>query len=32
VSATSYTYKFDMSTDNGKAWANMMEGKATKVK
>jgi hypothetical protein len=32
VSATSYTYKFDMSTDNGKTWANMMEGKATKAK
>jgi hypothetical protein len=32
VSATSYTYKLDMSTDNGKTWANMFEGKATKVK
>jgi hypothetical protein len=32
VSATSYTFKFDMSTDNGKTWANMMEGKSTKVK
>ena len=32
VSPTSYTFKFDMSTDNGKTWANMMEGKATKVK
>jgi hypothetical protein len=32
VSPTSYTYKLDMSTDNGKTWANMFEGKATKVK
>lgn len=32
VSATSYTYKLDLSSDNGKTWANMMEGKATKVK
>jgi hypothetical protein len=32
VSATSYTYKLDTSTDNGKTWANMFEGKATKVK
>ena len=32
VSPTSYTYKFDISTDDGKTWANMMEGKATKVK
>jgi hypothetical protein len=32
VSPTSYTYKFDTSTDKGKTWANMMEGKATKVK
>ena len=32
VSAISYTYKLDMSTDNGKTWANMFEGKATKVK
>jgi len=32
VSATSYTYKLDMSSDNGKTWANMFEGKATKVK
>lgn len=32
VSATSYTFKFDMSTDDGKTWANMMEGKSTKVK
>jgi hypothetical protein len=32
VSATSYTYKLDTSTDNGKTWANMLEGKATKVK
>jgi hypothetical protein len=32
VSPTSYTFKFDMSTDNGKTWANMMEGKSTKVK
>ena len=32
VSATSYTYKLDLSSDMGKTWANMMEGKATKVK
>jgi hypothetical protein len=32
VSPTSYTYRFDMSTDNGKTWANMLEGKATKAK
>jgi hypothetical protein len=32
VSPTSYTYKFDASMDDGKTWANMMEGKATKVK
>jgi hypothetical protein len=32
VSPTSYTYKFDSSMDDGKTWANMMEGKATKVK
>jgi uncharacterized protein DUF1579 len=32
VSATSYTYKLDYSSDNGKTWANMFEGKATKVK
>ena len=32
ASATSYTYKLDTSTDNGKTWANLMEGKATKVK
>jgi uncharacterized protein DUF1579 len=32
LSATSYTYKLDMSTDNGKTWANMFEGKATKAK
>jgi hypothetical protein len=32
VSATSYTFKFDTSTDNGKTWTNMMEGKSTKVK
>jgi len=31
VSPTSYTYSYDMSTDGG-AWANVMEGKATKVK
>lgn len=31
VSATSYTYSYDTSTDGG-AWTNMMEGKATKVK
>jgi hypothetical protein len=32
VSPTSYTYKFDMSTDDGKTWSNMMTGTATKVK
>ncbi len=32
VSPTSYTYKLDTSSDNGKTWANMFEGKATKVK
>lgn len=32
VSPTSYKYKLDMSSDNGKTWADMMEGKATKVK
>ena len=32
VSATSYTYKYDMSTDNGKTWEHIMDGKATKVK
>ncbi len=32
VSPTAYTFKFDMSTDNGKTWANVMEGKATKIK
>ena len=32
VSPTSYTYKFDMSTDNGKTWEHIMEGKATKAK
>jgi len=31
VSATEYTFKYDMSTDGG-SWQNMMEGKATKVK
>ena len=31
VSPTSYTYKFDTSSD-GKTWTNIMEGKATKVK
>jgi hypothetical protein len=32
VSPTSYTYRFDMSLDDGKTWTNAMEGKATKVK
>lgn len=32
VLPTSYTYKFDTSTDNGATWSNVMEGKATKVK
>ena len=31
LSATSYTFKFDMSED-GKTWNNIMEGKATKTK
>jgi hypothetical protein len=31
VSATEYTYKYDISSDGG-AWTNVMEGKATKVK
>ena len=31
VSATSYTYSFDTSTD-GKTWTNVMQGKATKTK
>jgi len=31
VSAASYTYSYDTS-DDGKSWNNMMEGKATKVK
>ena len=32
VSPTSYTFKLDTSSDNGKTWANMFEGKSTKVK
>ena len=31
VSATSYTYSYDMSVDGGE-WTNIMEGKATKQK
>lgn len=31
VSATSYTYSYDTSTDGGE-WTNIMEGKASKVK
>ncbi len=31
VSPTSYTYKFDVSSDGG-GWTNIMEGKATKMK
>jgi len=31
VSATSYTYSYDMSVDGGE-WTNIMEGKATKEK
>lgn len=30
VSPTVYNYKFDMSTDGGSTWTNVMEGKATK--
>ncbi len=32
VSPASYTFKFDLSTDNGKTWSNVMAGKATKIK
>jgi hypothetical protein len=30
LSPASYSYKFDMSTDGGSTWSNVMEGKATK--
>ena len=32
VSPTSYTYKLDYSVDDGKTWATMFDGTATKVK
>jgi len=32
VSPTSYTYRFDMSTDDGNTWTSLVEGKATKLK
>ena len=31
-SPTSYSYHLDTSMDDGKTWATMMQGKATKVK
>ena len=32
VSGTSYTFKFDTSTDGGKRWSTIMEGKATRLR
>ena len=31
VSPSAYSYKFETSTDGGKTWTNVMEGKATKA-